>query len=59
MTAHDIIACALVGLLIASVSGVYCFSRGRAYGWYEGYHERERAERERRNKLGQFRKVIP
>jgi hypothetical protein len=55
MTATDFIQCAFVGVLIAASSGIYCFIRGRAYGWQEGFFEREAAERRKRDHLGRFK----
>lgn len=57
MNIHCIVGCALVGPLIAVGGLIYGFVRGRSFGWQEGYLTRERNEMNRRNKLGQFRKV--
>jgi hypothetical protein len=55
MNIHDIISSALVSLLIFIGSFAYGYVRGRAYGWQEGYFEREAAERRKRDHLGRYK----
>lgn len=59
MTIHDLISCALVGLSIAGIAYWRGFTRGRDFGWTEGYFEREAAERRKRDQFGRFKHVAP
>ena len=51
----EIIGCAIAGIILLLAGASVGFSRGRAFGWYEGYHERERIEQDKRDKLGRFK----
>lgn len=57
MSATDFIQCAFVGVAIAAAAVTYGFIRGRAYGWQEGYFQREAAERRKRDSQGRFKQV--
>lgn len=57
MSPTDLIQCAFVGVFIAAVSLTYGFVRGRAFGWQEGFFEREAAERRKRDSQGRFKQV--
>jgi hypothetical protein len=55
MSTQNIISAALVAGFISVVAFVYGYVRGRAYGWQEGFFEREAAERRKRDHLGRFK----
>ncbi len=44
-----------IGFALSAAAILYGYNKGRAYGWQEGFFERENYEKKRRDRQGQFK----